>query len=98
MEMMNDNNKTSIMKVDVNTNDIKYYVGTSDILESLNPPITSRHVSCLTTSNFDGYKNNLKKFLRWPHSLLTVQGWWMTFVMGVLEVPWHFNRVLTNII
>ena len=35
----------------------------------------------------------MKKFQRWPHSLLIVRGWWKTiFVMGVLEVPWHFNR------
>ena len=34
MEMMNDENETSIMNVDVNKDDLKYYVGTSDILES----------------------------------------------------------------
>jgi hypothetical protein len=34
MEMMNDDNEMSIMNVDVNMDDIKYYVGTSDILES----------------------------------------------------------------
>jgi hypothetical protein len=74
------------MNIDANMYDLKDYVGTSDILESLNPPIMSMHVSCLTTSNFDAYKNNLMKFLCWPHSLLTVRGWWMTFVVGVLEV------------
>jgi hypothetical protein len=85
--MTNDDNETFIMNIDVNTDDLKYYVGISDILESLNPPIMSRNVYCLTTSNFDACKNNLKKFIHWPHSLLTVRGWWMTFVMGVLEVP-----------
>jgi hypothetical protein len=34
MEMTNDENETSIMNVDVNMDDIKYYVGTSNILES----------------------------------------------------------------
>ena len=34
MEMMNDDNETSIMKVDTNMDDLKDYVGTSDILES----------------------------------------------------------------
>jgi hypothetical protein len=34
MEMMNDDNEMSIMNVDVNMDDIEYYVGTSDILES----------------------------------------------------------------
>jgi hypothetical protein len=34
MEMMNDDNETSIMKVDENMDDLKDYVGTSDILES----------------------------------------------------------------
>jgi hypothetical protein len=34
MEMMNDDNEMSIMNIDVKMNDLKYYVGTSDILES----------------------------------------------------------------
>jgi len=34
MEMMNDDNDTSMMNVDANVGDLKYYVGTSDILES----------------------------------------------------------------
>jgi hypothetical protein len=34
MEMMNDDNETCMMNVDANMDDIKYYVGTSYILES----------------------------------------------------------------
>jgi hypothetical protein len=34
MEMMNDDNDTSMMNVDANVDDLKDYVGTSDILES----------------------------------------------------------------
>ena len=34
MEMKNDENEMPIMNVDANMDDIKYYVGTSDILES----------------------------------------------------------------
>ena len=34
METMNDDNDTSIMKVDTNIDGLKDYVGTSDILES----------------------------------------------------------------
>ena len=60
----------------------------------LSPPILSRHVSSLTTSNFDAYRHILKKFQRWPHSLvLTMWDWCMTFVVVELEVPWHFKRV-----
>jgi hypothetical protein len=76
-----------MMNIDENMDDLEDYVGTSDILESRKPPITSRHVSTLTMSNFDAYKHILKKFQRWPHSLLTMWGRYMTFVMGVLEVP-----------
>jgi hypothetical protein len=86
MAMTNDDNDTSKMSIDANVYDLKDYVGTLDILESSKPPIMSMHVSFLTTSNFDAYKNNLMKFLCWPHSLLTMRGWWMTFVVGVLEV------------
>ena len=51
------------------------------------------HVSSLTMSNFDAYRHKLKKFQLWRHSLLIVRGRWKTiFVMGVLEVPWHFKR------
>ena len=77
--MMNDDNETSIMKVDENMDDIKDYVGTSDILESWNPPISSRYISSLTMSNFDAYMHSLKKFQRWPHSLLTMPGRWKKF-------------------
>jgi predicted membrane protein len=84
MEMMNDDNETSIiLNVDANMDDLKYYVGTSNILKSRNPPILSRHVSNLTMSNFNAYRHRLKKFQRWPHSLLTMWGQCMTFVMGV---------------
>jgi hypothetical protein len=73
MEMKNDDNETSIiLNVDANMDDLKYYVGTSNILESRNPPIPSRHVSSLTMSNFDAYRHRLKKFQCWPHSLLTM--------------------------
>ena len=42
------------MNVVANMDDLKdYVVGTSNILESGNPPIPSRHVSSLTMSNFD---------------------------------------------
>jgi len=34
MEMENDENETYIMKVDANMDNLKDYVGTSDILES----------------------------------------------------------------
>jgi hypothetical protein len=34
MEMMNDDNEMSIMNVDANMDDLKDYVGTSDILKS----------------------------------------------------------------
>ena len=99
MEMTDDDNATSMMNIDENVlDDLKDYVGTSDILESWNPPIPSRHVSSLTMSNFEAYTHKLKKFQHWPHSLLTMWGRWMKFVMGVLEVPWHFKRVSTKIL
>jgi hypothetical protein len=61
MEMMNDDNDMSMMNVDENVlDDLKDYVGTSYILESLNPPILSRHVSNITTSYFHAYRHNLK--------------------------------------
>jgi hypothetical protein len=34
MEMMNDDNDTSMMNIDANMDDLKDYVGTSNILES----------------------------------------------------------------
>jgi len=93
MEMTNDDNETSIiLNVDANMDDLKYYAGTSNILKSSNPPIPSRKLSSLTMSNFDAYKHRLKKFQRWPHSLLTVRGWWNKFVMGVFEVPCQISR------
>jgi len=100
METTNDENETSIINVDANMDDLKDYVGTSDILESWNPPIPSMHVSSLTMSNFNAYMHKMKKFQRCPHSLLIVRGRWKTiFVMGVLEVPWHFKRsVMKNIL
>jgi hypothetical protein len=84
---MNDDNETCMLNVDANVDDLKYYVGTSYILESLNPPIPSRHVSSLTMSNCDAYSYILNKFQRWPHSLLTMWGRCMTFLVGELEVP-----------
>ena len=97
--MPNDDNDTSMMNVNENVLDyLKDYLGTSDILESWNPPIISRHVSSLTTSNFDTYRHSLKKFQRWLHSLLTMRGRCMTFLVGELEVQWHLKRVPTNIL
>ena len=93
-----DNERSSMMNVDANVDDLKDYVGTSYILESWNPPIPSRHVSSLTMSNFDAYRHILKKFQHWPHSLLTMQGRCMKFVVVELEVPWHFKRVPSNIL
>ena len=87
------------MNIDANVDDLNEYMGTSCILESWNHPIPSRHVSSLTMSNFDAYRHILKKFQRWPHSLvLTMWGWCMKFVLVELEVPWHFKRVPTKIL
>ena len=82
-------NETPVMNIVANMDDLKdYVVRTSYILESLNPPIPSRHVSSLTMSNFDAYRHILKKFQHWPHSLvLTMRGRCMTFVVVELEVP-----------
>jgi hypothetical protein len=75
MKMMNDDNEKSIiLNVDANMDDIKYYVGTSNILKYQNPPIPSRQLSSLTMSNFNAYGNRLKTFQRCPHSLVTVWG------------------------
>ena len=98
MIMTNDDNETFILKVDENMDDLKDYVGTSNILKYWNLPISSRKLSSLTISNFDTYNHILNKFQRWPHSLLTMRGRCMTFVVGELEVPWHFKRVPTNIL
>jgi hypothetical protein len=58
----------------------------------------SWHVSTINKSNFNAYSHNLKTFQHWPHSLPTMWGWWMTFVMGLLKFPLHFKRVPKNII
>ena len=84
MAMTNDDNETFIRNVDENMDDLKDYVGTSDILESWNPPIPSTHVSSLIISNFDAYMHKMKKFQRCPHSLLIVWVRWKKFVMVVL--------------
>ena len=76
----------------------KCFCMTSYILESWNPPIPSRHVFSLTMSNFDAYMHILKKFQRWPHSLLIIRGWCMKFLVVELEVPWNFKRVPTKIL
>jgi hypothetical protein len=78
-----------MMNVVTNIDDLKDDVArTSNILESWNPPIPSRHVSSLTMSNFDAYNHILKKFQRWPHSrVLIMRGRCMTFVVVELEVP-----------
>jgi hypothetical protein len=78
-----DNDRYNMMNIDEKVDYLKYYVGKSYILEYLNPPILSIHVSSLTMSNFDAYMHNLKKFQCCPHSLLTMQGQSkMTFVVG----------------
>ena len=64
--MTNDVNETCMMNVDANVDDLKYYVGTSYILEYINPPIPPSHLYSLTMSNFDAYMHSLKKFQRWP--------------------------------
>ena len=87
-----DNDRCNMMNIDANVDDIKYYVGTSYILEYLNPPILSSHLSSLTMSSFNAYMSILKKFQCWPHSLLTLLGWWKKFVMGVFEVPCQISR------
>ena len=86
-----------IMNIDENVDNLKDYAGMTYILEPWNPPTPWRHVSYLTMSNFDPYSHKLKKFKRWPHSLLNVRCWWiMVLVMGLLEdIPWYFKRVLT---
>jgi hypothetical protein len=62
MAMTNDDNETSIiLNVDANMDNLKDYVGTSNILKSLNPPIPSRQLSSQTMSNFDAYEHRLKK-------------------------------------
>jgi hypothetical protein len=95
--MTNYDNETCMMNIDSNVDDIKDYVGTSIyILKSQNPPISSRHVFNLTMSNFNAYMHILKKFQRWPHSLLTIGGRCMTFVMGVLEFHVKFQDSFDN--
>ena len=59
-----DNERCNMMNVDENVGDLKKYVGTSYILNYLNPPVPSIHVSSLTMSNFDAYMHSLKKFQR----------------------------------
>jgi len=89
-----------MMNIDENMDDLKDYVRTSEILESWNPRILSRHVCTLTMSNFDAYRHSLNKFQCSPNSLVTVQRQWMTLVMGMLveDVPWYFDRVSINIL
>ena len=55
-----DNERCNMMNVYANVDDLKDYVGTSYILEYLNPPIPSRHVSSVTMSNFDAYRHIFK--------------------------------------
>ena len=75
-----------MMNVDENMDDLKDYAGTTCILDPWNPPISWRHVSYQTMSNFDTYRNKLKEFERWPHSPLSMQGHWiMALVVGFLN-------------
>ena len=75
-----------MMKVDENMDNLNDYVGTTCILEPWNPPTPWRHVSYLTMSNFDTYRHKLKEFEHWPHSPLSMQGWWiMALVVGFLN-------------
>jgi len=87
------------MNIDENMEDLEYYMGTPNILESWNHPIPSMHVFSLTMWNIDAYTHILKKFQHWTHSLiLTMWVRCMTFVVVELEIPWHFKRVPTNIL
>ena len=73
-----------MMNIDDNVDDFKDYVGTTCILEPRKPPTSWRHVSYLTMSNFDAYRNKLKQFQRWLLSLLNVRRRWiMALVMGL---------------
>jgi hypothetical protein len=97
MEMMNDDNETSIiLNIDENVDDLKYYAGTSNILKYQNPPIPSRQLSSLTMSNFDAYENRLKTFKHWPHSLPTVWGQWNKFLMAYLKFHVKFQDSSDN--
>ena len=40
--------------------------------ESRNPPISLRHANSLSMSNFNAFRNSLKKFQSWPHSQVIV--------------------------
>ena len=99
MEMVNDDNETTWWTLMKNMDNLKDYVGTTCILEPWNPLTPWRHVSYLTMSKFDTYKNKLKEFQRWPLSLFNVRcRWIMALVMGLKleDFPWHFKRVLTK--
>ena len=60
--MTNEDNETCMLNVDGNVDNLKHCVDASYILESWNPPIPSRHVSSVTMSNFNAYRNKSKKF------------------------------------
>ena len=67
-----------------NMDDLKYYASTTCILEPWNPSTSWRHVTYLTMSNFDAYRNELKQFQRWPLSLLNLWRWWIiALVIGL---------------
>jgi hypothetical protein len=55
-------------------------------------------VSSLTMSNFYAYRHILNKFQRWPHSLLTMRGQCMTFVVGELKLLRHQIELGNSII
>jgi len=61
----------------------------------------SQNVKAFVLSNYIKFWRIQEKFeeiYTLDHSLLIVWGWWITFVMGGLEVPWHFKRVLTKLL
>ena len=73
-----------MMNVDENVDDLKDYVGTTCILDPWNPTTPWRHVSYLIMWNFDAYRHKLKEFKCWPHSPVSMQGWW------IMALWWDF--------
>ena len=51
--------------------------------------VYEEYVSSITMENFYAYRHILNKFQRWPHSLLTMRGRCMTFLVGELKLLRH---------
>jgi hypothetical protein len=62
-----------MMNIDANVDDLNDYVGNIRTSLSLETLAYHQGISSLTMSNFNAYRNSLKKFQCWPHSLLTVR-------------------------